>query len=172
MDTWKASGGGGSVWRNGERNAEEEASPKRKAAGFLDLDVYNNSYAAMIIVFKKLLPLLPKEERFDLFDQLRRSCKAVPRLIAEGHSKRHQNKGFQKYIDDAHAESNETMVSISQLRDLFAPNNMKELCDELINTYDKISRQLFNLAIAWDNFHRQAKYRIRSTPADSPDAPE
>ena len=142
-----------------------------KIGGFMDLGVYWESYRGMIIIFKEILPLLPKGERFDLFDQLRRSSKAVPRLIAEGHSKRHQNKGFQKYIDDAHAESNETIVSLCQVKDLYAPEDKKELCDQLINIYDKISRQLYNLAISWERFHRIRDYsHFRKTPNDFPDA--
>jgi four helix bundle protein len=63
--------------------------------------------------FKDILPKLLKEEEYDLKNQLRRAVKAIPRLIAEGHSKRHQKRGFQKYIDDAMTESNETIVSLS-----------------------------------------------------------
>ncbi len=55
---------------------------------------------------KKVLPRLPPEEKYDLRDQLSRSSKAVPRLIAEGYAKRHQKYGFHKYLDDAMAESN------------------------------------------------------------------
>jgi four helix bundle protein len=97
--------------------------------------------------------MLPLEEKYDLVDQLRRSTKAVPRLIAEGHSKRHQKKGFQKYIDDAMAESNETMVSLTQARDLYFSLVDVKKCERLIDTYDKISRQCYNLAIAWDKFN-------------------
>lgn len=73
---------------------------------FHDLDVYNNSYEGCIFVMKKVLPRLPPEEKYDLRDQLSRSSKAVPRLIAEGYAKRHQKYGFHKYLDDAMAESN------------------------------------------------------------------
>ncbi|MBU1146939.1 MAG: four helix bundle protein, partial [Candidatus Omnitrophica bacterium] len=89
---------------------------KVRLKSFRDLEVYQNSYKAMLIVYKDVLPKLPREEYFDLKDQLRRSAKAIPRLIAEGYAKRHQNKGFQKYIDDAMTESNETIVSLSQVR--------------------------------------------------------
>lgn len=116
-----------------------------------DLDVYINSYKAMLLVFKEILPLLPKEEKYDLVDQLRRSSKAVPRLIAEGYSKRHQSKGFQKYLDDAHAESNESLVSLKQAGDLYLYNRKPGCFTELLDLYDKISRQLFRLAEAWGN---------------------
>ena len=109
----------------------------------------------MLDVFKHILPALPVEEKYDLVDQLRRSTKAVPRLIAEGHSKRHQKKGFQKYLDDAMAESNETTVSLAQTRDLYTSLVNVKICERLIDTYDKISRQCYNLALAWDGFNER-----------------
>ena len=112
---------------------------------FHDLGVYQGTYKAMLFVFKHILPNLPKEEEYDLKNQLRRSTKAIPRLIAEGHSKRHQKKGFQKYLDDAMAESNETIVSISQARDLYPRYVDIRMCNELIDIYDKASRQLYKL---------------------------
>jgi len=91
---------------------------KNPIRSFRDLEVYQNTYAASIEVNTKITPKLPKEEQYDLTDQLRRSSKAIPRLIAEGYSKKHQKKGFQKYLDDALAESNEMIVSLSHVRDL------------------------------------------------------
>lgn len=128
---------------------------KKPIRSFHDLDVYQNSYEAMLIVFNQVLPKLPKEEKYDLTDQLRRSSKAIPRLIAEGHSKRHQKRGFQKYIDDAMAESNETIVSLCQAKDLYGNNIDVEVCKKLIDIYDKISRQLYKLGVAWEGFHER-----------------
>ena len=124
---------------------------------FKDLDVYNNSYKACILVMKEIIPRLPVSERFDLKDQLSRSCKAIPRLIAEGYAKKHQKAGFQKYLDDAMAECNETLVGLEQCKDIYNINT--DLSQELINLYDKTARQIFNLALAWDNF----KLRSRRT---------
>ncbi len=125
---------------------------KKPIKSFQDLDVYQSAYEAMLVVFKSILPKLPKEEEYDLKDQLRRSVKAIPRLIAEGHSKRHQKKGFQKYIDDALAESNETIVSLNQARDLYSRYIDVRIGKRLIDIYDKISRQLYKLSIAWTKF--------------------
>ncbi len=87
---------------------------KKKIKSFRDLDVYQRTYKAAIEVMTKIIPKLPDSEKYDLKDQLSRSCKAIPRLIAEGYAKRHQKHGFQKYLDDAMAECNETVVSLSQ----------------------------------------------------------
>lgn len=83
------------------------------------MEVYRNTYAASVVMIKDLLPKLPDSEKYDLKDQLSRSCKAIPRLIAEGYAKRHQKAGFQKYIDDATGECNETIVGLEQCKDIY-----------------------------------------------------
>jgi four helix bundle protein len=125
---------------------------KNPIRSFRDLEVYQNSYSASIEVISKIIPHLPKYEQDDLADQMRRSAKAIPRLIAEGYSKKHQKKGFQKYLDDAMAESNEMIVSISHTRDLYSNYVDPKLCEKLIDIYDKSSRQLYNLSISWRDF--------------------
>lgn len=124
--------------------------PKKPIRSFRDLEVFQTTYQAMLMVMKDVITKLPNSERFDLKDQLSRSCKAIPRLIAEGYGKRHQKAGFQKYIDDAIGECNETIVSLEQCRDIY--NLDKHLIDQLVEMYDKSSRQLYNLAKAWTQF--------------------
>ena len=118
----------------------------------MDLEVYQNTYSASIEVISKIVPNLPRTEQNDLADQLRRSAKAIPRLISEGYSKKHQKKGFQKYLDDAMGESNEMIVSLSHARDLYSNRVDPKLCENLIDIYDKSSRQLYNLATKWRDF--------------------
>jgi four helix bundle protein len=130
--------------------------PKKRITSFRDLEVYQESYRASIEVMTKVTPKLPESERFDLKDQLSRSCKAVPRLIAEGYAKKHQKFGFQKYIDDAMAETNETIVRLEHSRDIYHVDSV--LCNNLIAIYDKTARQLFRLADAWDTFKARSRH--------------
>lgn len=123
---------------------------KTRIVSFRDLEVYQNTYKGMLIVMKEIIPKLPSSEKFDLVDRLSRSVKGIPRLIAEGYAKRHRKSGFQKYIDDAIAECNETIVSIEQVKDIYAIEIEK--CNYLIKLYDQSGRQLFKLAEAWDKF--------------------
>ena len=134
---------------------------RQRIRSFTDLEVYQNTYKASLVVLTKIIPKLPKSEQFDLADQLRRSVKAIPRLIAEGFAKRHQTRAFQKYLDDAAGESNETIVSLSHVRDVY--NVETELVTQLIDTYDKASRQLYNLSIAWKSFGPR-KAKPKTTP--------
>jgi len=128
---------------------------KKPIRSFRDLTVYQDTYRNSVIVATRILPKLPESEKFDLKDQLSRSSKAIPRLIAEGFAKKHQRAGFQKYLDDAMAECNETIVSIEQIKDIYHVE--VELCNELIQNYDKSVRQIFNLAEAWDKFKNRRR---------------
>jgi four helix bundle protein len=127
---------------------------KKHIASFSDLEVYKNSYNAMLIVMKEIVVKLPDSEKYDLRDQLSRACKAIPRLIAEGYAKRHQRMGFQKYIDDAMAESNEMVVSLNQSKDIYSAYIDTKTCEQLIDIFDKIGRQLYKLGSSWTNFKR------------------
>ena len=128
-----------------------------KIGSFKDLEVYFISYNASIIIMLGIIPYLPVEEKFDLKNQMSRSSKAIPRLIAEGFAKRHQNKGFQKYLDDALAESNETQVGLTQCRDLYTPVLDGKILDLLIPLYERISKQLYATRKNWQSYRPSDK---------------
>jgi len=128
---------------------------KNRIKSFRDLEVYQNTYKASVEIAAKILPKLPDVEKYDLYTQLSKSSKAIPRLIAEGFAKKHQKHGFQKYIDDAMAECNETIVILEHIKDIYKIE--VALCNDLIEVYDKSARQLYNLALAWDSFKNRRK---------------
>lgn len=136
---------------------------KKPIRSFRDLDVYQSSYQASILVAKQILPNLPEHEKYDLRDQLSRSTKAVPRLIAEGFAKKHQKLGFQKYLDDAMTEANETQVSLEHVKDIYQIEI--KLCEDLVVKYEIIAKQLFNLAEAWSRFTNR---RYKDKPDQKP----
>lgn len=129
----------------------------KSIVSFRDLEVYRTSYNACIEVMTRIIPNLPDSEKFDLKRQLSASTKAIPRLIAEGYAKRHQKHGFQKYIDDAMAECNETIVGIEMCRDIFGTYIDKTLCGKLVGIYDVCGRQLYRLREAWGKFPEKKK---------------
>ncbi len=137
---------------------------RQKIKSFADLDVYQNTYSASIIVLTRIIPKLPKCEAYDLADQLRRSVKSIPRLIAEGFAKRHQQRGFQKYLDDACGDSNETIVSLSHAKDVYKIE--PDLIDNLVDIYDKAARQLHRLSTVWQSFSIR-----KSKPKDDNESP-
>ena len=126
---------------------ETRMEEKKKIIGFQDLDVYQRAYKAALIINEKIILFLQKIRQYDLADQIGRSSKAIPALIAEGYAKRHQKKNFKKYLDDGMGEANETIVHLSFTKDLKYPE--PALCDELIETYNIIGKQLYNLGGSW-----------------------
>ena len=134
-------------------------SKDNKIASFRDLKVYQSGYRLSLIVMTKIISKLPESEKYDLKDQLSRSSKAIPRLIAEGYAKKHQKMGFQKYLDDAMAEANETIVGLSHCQDIYKIEI--NLCGSLIKEYEILGRQLYRLSEAWSNF----KYKGRKPAA-------
>lgn len=139
----------------------------RPIQGFEDLEVFQNSYSASLIVMKEIVPRLPMNERYDLADQLSRSCKAIPRLIAEGYGKRHQKLGFHKYLEDAMSECNETIVSLMHTRDLYSTCVNSERCNHLIQVYKQTVKQVYRLAEVWQNF-QGPRARANPNPASKP----
>jgi len=89
-------------------------------------------------------------------------------LIAEGFAKKHQKAGFQKYIDDAMGESNETQVGLSQCKDIYSKYINITLCEKLIKEYDIIGKQLYRLREAWSKFSRKPTTRT-DNQANCPD---
>jgi four helix bundle protein len=140
------------------------ANQRQTVKSYRDLEVFQNSYKASITVLTQISPKLPKEEQYDLADQLRRSAKAIPRLIAEGYGKKHQKRGFEKYLTDAMSEANETVVGLSHCRDVYFRNVDPKLCDELIDIYDKTGRQLYKLAEAWRGFAKEKELTEQQKP--------
>lgn len=122
---------------------------------FKDLDVYQRAMVAAKEVLIKIISRLPAIEKYDLASQLRRSCKAIPALIAEGYAKKHQPRAFKKYLEDALGESNEMNPHLVFSRDVY--NVDSGLCNRLIESYEIIEKQLYNLRRNWIVYGREER---------------
>ncbi len=75
--------------------------------GFRDLKVYQRARVEAQKLFK-LTQTFPREERFSLTDQIRRSSRAVKSMIAEAWAHRRYPAAFISKLTDALGEANET----------------------------------------------------------------
>lgn len=116
---------------------------------FLDLDVYQSLYGSALIVHREVLPKLPDSEKFTLKDQLNRSTKSPPALIAEGYAKKHQRGNWKKYLNDCIGECNETIVHLSFVKDLYGNLFQDGFIDDLIDRYDIDGKRVYRLGEAW-----------------------
>src|SRR5947209_5507269 len=77
------------------------------AKTFRDLDVWKLAFKAAQEIFR-LSKNFPKEERYSLTDQVRRSCRAVTAMIVEAWGRRRYRGVFVNKLDEAVGEANET----------------------------------------------------------------
>lgn len=82
---------------------------KEKYRGFKDLKVYQLAFNMALEIFKES-ESFPKEEKYALTDQIRRSSRAVASNIAEAWEKRKYPKSFVSKLVDAASEKSGTIV--------------------------------------------------------------
>jgi four helix bundle protein len=77
------------------------------AKSFRDLHVYREAKSASERIFE-LSRTFPKDERYSLTDQIRRSSRAVKAMIAEAWGRRRYKAVFVSKLDEALGEATET----------------------------------------------------------------
>jgi four helix bundle protein len=83
---------------------------------FEDLECWKAAYMLKEYVRKKILPLLPAHEKYELHDQLRRSSRSAPANIAEGWGRFHYKDSIQ-YMFIARGSLAETLNHSIEARD-------------------------------------------------------
>ena len=114
-----------------------------------ELDVYQLAFKAAMTIFEISLSF-PKEERYSLTDQIRRSSRSVCANIAEAFYRRKYPKNFSSHLSDSIAEAGETRVwlEFSQKCNYLNP----EIKEKLSEDYAKIIGKLiimYNQAEKW-----------------------
>ena len=85
----------------------------------------------------------PKEERYSLTDQIRRSSRSVTSNIAEAFRKRRYPKSFVSKLSDSEGEAAETQVWLDYA--LVCNYISKEVHLDLYSRYDQILGKLVNM---------------------------
>ncbi|MCC7119030.1 MAG: four helix bundle protein [Anaerolineales bacterium] len=107
--------------------------------GHRDLKVYQLAYKLAMEIFNESKSF-PKEEKYSLTDQIRRSSRSVAANIAEGFRKRQYPKMFVSKLADADGEATETQVWLDLARDCEYLATEKHA--ELIKGYEDVGRML------------------------------
>jgi four helix bundle protein len=87
------------------------------AEGFEGLLVWQKAHALMLFVHKEIASHLPKDEKWDLADQIKRSSKSVGANIAEGHG-RFYYKDRVRFCYNARGSLSETENHLIDAKDL------------------------------------------------------
>jgi four helix bundle protein len=117
--------------------------------GYRDLKVYQLAYKLAMEIFNES-KAFPKEERYSLTDQIRRSSRSVAANIAEGFRKQRYPNMFISKLADADAEAAETQVWLDFSLDCnYISQKMHE---ELIKSYEEVGKMLGSMIVKPEKF--------------------
>ena len=92
----------------------------------------------------------PRDERYSLTDQIRRSSRSVAANIAEGFRKRQYPKMFVNKLADADGEATETQVWLDFARDCGYLTTERH--DTLLKEFEEIGKMLGSMMAAPEKF--------------------
>ena len=114
-----------------------------------DLKVFMLSFKAGMEIFN-ITKSFPKEERYSLTDQIRRSSRSVSGNIAEAFRKRRYPKHFISKLSDSEGEAAETQVWLDY--SLKCKYIDKETFIKLNDKYDHIIAMIINMSNKPENW--------------------
>ena len=110
--------------------------------GHRDLKVYQLAYRLAMEIFHES-KAFPKDERYSLTDQIRRSSRSVAANIAEGFRKRQYPSMFVSKLADSDAEATETQVWLDFAHDCGYIS--EERHQHLTSRYEELGRMLASM---------------------------
>jgi len=117
--------------------------------GHRDLKVYQLAYQLAMEIFHES-KTFPREERYSLTDQMRRSSRSVATNIAEAFRKRQYPNMFANKLSDSDAEATETQVWLDFSLDCeyLSQNRHKQLT----KGYEDVGKMLGSMIAAPEKF--------------------
>ena len=117
--------------------------------GHRDLKVYQLAYRLAMEIFT-LSKSFPKEERYSLTGQIRRSSRSVATNIVEAFRKRRYPNMFVSKLADADGEAAETQVWVDFAHDCGYLS--QEQHDELIGGYEEVGKMVGGMMASPEKF--------------------
>jgi four helix bundle protein len=109
-----------------------------------DLETYQIAFKSAMEIFE-LTKKFPKEEKFSLTDQIRRSSRSVCANLAEAFRKRRYPKSFAAKLSDSEGEAAETQVWLEF--SLECGYMEKATYERLFEVYEQVIGKLVNMAL-------------------------
>ena len=121
---------------------------------YKDLTVFKKAFELAMIIFEESKKF-PKEERYSLTDQIRRSSRSVCSNIAEGYRKRQYPAHFSSKMSDADMENSETQTwLLFALACEYIPN---EVVNDLQKRSEEIGRLLSHIVNNPESYNPSSK---------------
>ena len=117
--------------------------------GHRDLKVYQLAYRLAMEIFNETKSF-PKEEKYSLTDQIRRSSRSVAANIAEAFRKRQYPSMLANKLSVSDAEATETQVWLDFALDCAYISKRKH--EELVKGYEEVGKMLGSMIAAPEKF--------------------
>ena len=122
---------------------------EKEYKGYRDLKVYQMAYQLALDIHE-ITKKFPKEEKYSLTDQIRRSSRSVAVNLAEAWKKRRYKKMFISKLIDCTGEGGETEVWLEFSKDFnYIDINTYH---KLIDQYDEVNKMLYGMIDKADKF--------------------
>lgn len=109
---------------------------------FRDLIVYQKAYKSAMEIFE-ISKNFPKEEKYSLTDQIRRSSRSVTSNIAEAWARKRYVKSFVNKLTDSLGEEYETEVWLEYSKDCNYIH--KDTHQRLMNEFEEVRKMLISM---------------------------
>jgi len=113
-----------------------------QANSFRELIVYQKAYSLAMEIFS-VTGTFPKEEKYSLVDQIRRSSRSITSNISESWARKSYIKSFVNKLTDSPGEEYETETWLDYSKDCNYITSEKH--QELMNGYDEVRKMLISI---------------------------
>lgn len=120
---------------------------------YRDLIVYQKAYKLAMEIFE-ISKDFPKEEKYSLIDQIRRSSRSIATNIAEAWAKKQYIKSFVSKLTDSLAEEYETEVWVDFSRDCQYISDEEH--KKLLGEYSEVRKILISMITYPGKFFRNS----------------
>lgn len=132
-------------------------SVKKPVRSFRDLEVYQTTLGASVIVVKDIKPKLAKL-RYSMVTGLTDCAMTIPLLISEAHSIRFgDHKQGLLLLERAMAGCNKMIVYLEQAKGIYGDKLDGDLIDDLIRRYTEVRTKIFRLEKSWQKWTEPRK---------------
>ncbi|MFH1392764.1 MAG: hypothetical protein ABIG73_00015 [Patescibacteria group bacterium] len=127
-------------------------SYKKPVRSFRDLEVYQKTLEASVIIVKNIKPRLARL-RFPFTEGIVNCAMSVPLWISEAHSIRFgDHKLGLRLLEQAMAGCNKMIVYLEQAKGMYGSKLEPDLMDDLIRRYADVRGKIFRLEKSWQKW--------------------
>lgn len=134
-------------------------TPKKPVRSFRDLEVYQKTLEASVIVVKNILPALVKVKCL-FAEELVKCALALPVALGETHSMRFgDHEKAIGMLERILVGCNKMVVYLEQAKGIYGDKMDGELIDDLIRRYSDARTKIFRLEKSWQKWYEPSQSR-------------